>query len=109
MGELSYTDPKNYVLFQMDDSYFYRTVIRNGQKMGDIRVSEKGTEKVSAHSTFSSALRRSSIRLEEAWRQLDHRGSLDAARRDLGQGKFGFYIPGSDQVRTVPASPTMRI
>ncbi len=29
---LNYTDPKNYVLFQMDDNNFYRTVIRNGEK-----------------------------------------------------------------------------
>ncbi len=39
---LNYTDPKNYVLFQMDDNNFYRTVIRNGKKTDEIIVPHKG-------------------------------------------------------------------
>ena len=42
---LNYSDPKNYILFQIDENNFYRTVIRNGQKMDEITVPDKGDKK----------------------------------------------------------------
>ena len=42
---LNYTDPSNYDLFQMDDKYFYRTIIRNGQKANDVKIPHKGEKK----------------------------------------------------------------
>jgi len=93
----NYTDPKNYVLFQLDENYFYRTVIRNGQKTTDIRVSDKGDKK---------SFRTINVRITstEIVHQIKHGDSWTVVDRwsqpgvNLGAGKFGFYIPGSDQV-----------
>jgi hypothetical protein len=94
---LSYSDPKNYVLFQMDDDNFYRTVIRNGQKTDEIKVPEKGDKK-----SFRTLQIRVSptelvhqIKHGNSWTVLDHWTQPGA---NLGLGKFGFYIPGNDEV-----------
>jgi len=94
---LNYTDDKNYVLFQVDENYFYRTVIRNGQKASDIRVSDKGDKK---------SFRTINIRVTstEIVHQVKHGDSWVVVDRwsqpgvNLGIGKFGFYIPGNDQI-----------
>jgi tetratricopeptide (TPR) repeat protein len=94
---LNYTDPKNYVLFQMDDNNFYRTVIRNGEKTDEIKVPEKGDKK---------SFRTLQIRVSatEFVHQIKHGDSWTVLNRwtqpgaDLSLGKFGFYIPGNDEV-----------
>ena len=94
---LNYNDPKNYVLFQMDDDNFYRTVIRNGQKTDEIKVPDKGDKK---------SFRTLQIRVSptELVHQIKHGNSWTVLDRwtqrgaNLGLGKFGFYIPGNDQV-----------
>ena len=94
---LNYTDPKNYVLLQMDDNNYYRSVIRNGEKSDEIIVPHKGEKK---------AVRTLRIRVSpteivhqfkkgESWTVLDR---WTQPGTNLSQGKFGFYIPGSDQV-----------
>jgi len=94
---VNYTDPKNYVLFQMDDNNFYRAVIRNGTKTDVITVPDKSDKK---------SLRALQIRVSpteivhqikhgERWTVLDRWTQPGA---NLSQGKFGFYIPGNDQV-----------
>jgi hypothetical protein len=94
---LNYTDPKNYVLFQMDDNSFGRAVVRNGQKTDEIKVSDKGDKK---------NFRTIQIRVSptELVHLIQHGVSWTVADRwtqpgaDLGLGKFGFYIPGNDEV-----------
>jgi tetratricopeptide (TPR) repeat protein len=94
---LNYSDPKNYVLFQMDDNNFYRTVIRNGEKTDEIKVPDKGGKK---------SLRTLQIRVSptELVHQIKHGDSWSVLDRwtqpgaNLSLGKFGFYIPGNDQV-----------
>jgi tetratricopeptide (TPR) repeat protein len=94
---LNYADPKNYVLFQMDDDNFYRTVIRNGQKTDEIKVPDKGDKK---------SFRTLQIRVSptELVHQIKHGNSWTVLDRwtqpgaNLALGKFGFYIPGSDEV-----------
>ena len=94
---LNYTDPKNYVVFQMDDNNFYRTAIRNGEKTDEIKVPDKGDKK---------SFRTLQIRVSptEVVHQIKHGDSWTILDRwtqpgaNLSQGKFGFYIPGSDQV-----------
>jgi tetratricopeptide (TPR) repeat protein len=94
---LNYTDPKNYVLFQMDDNNFYRTVIRNGQKTDEIKVPDKGDKK-----SFRTLLIR--VSPTELVHQIKHGDSSSVLDRwtqpgaNLSLGKFGFYIPGNDQV-----------
>ena len=94
---LNYSDPKNYVLFQMDDNNFYRTVIRNGEKTNEIKVPDKGDRK-----SFRTLQIRVSptelvhqIKHGDSWTVLDRWTQPGA---NLGLGKFGFYIPGNDQV-----------
>jgi tetratricopeptide (TPR) repeat protein len=94
---LNYSDPKNYVLLQMDDNNFYRTVIRNGEKTNEIIVPDKGDKK---------SFRTLGIRISptEIVNQIKHGDSWTVLDRwtqpgaNLSLGKFGFYIPGNDQV-----------
>ncbi len=94
---LNYSDPKNYVLFQMDDNNFYRTVIRNGEKTDEIIVPDRGDKK-----TFRTLqIRVSPAELVHQTKHGDHWVVLDRWAQpgvNLSLGKFGFYIPGSDQV-----------
>jgi serine/threonine protein kinase len=94
---LDYTDPNNYVLFQMDDNFFYRAVVRNGVKGNETKLPLKGEKK-----TFRAMRVRVTpneivheTRNGDAWVALDRWSESGA---NLSQGKFGFYIPGSDQV-----------
>jgi len=94
---LNYSDPKNYVLFQMDDNNFYRTVIRNGEKTDEIKVPDKADKK-----SFRTLLIR--VSPTELVHQIKHGDSVTVLdrwkqpRANLSPGKFGFYIPGNDQV-----------
>jgi tetratricopeptide (TPR) repeat protein len=94
---LNYTDSKNYVLIQMDDNNFYRTVIRNGEKTDQIKVPDKGDKKSfrTLHIRISSTEIVHQIRHGDSWTVLD-RWTQPGANLSLGQ--FGFYIPGSDEV-----------
>ena len=94
---LNYSDPRNYVLLQMDDNNFYRSVIRNGEKTDEIIVPHKGDKK-----TFRTLQIRVSptelvhqIKQGDRWIVLDRWTQPGA---NLGLGKFGFYIPGNDEV-----------
>ena len=94
---LNYSDPKNYGLFQMDDNNFYRTVIHDGEKTDEIKVPDKGDVK-----SFKTVQIRVSptgivhqIKHGESWTVLDR---LTQPGTNLSMGKFGFYIPGNDQV-----------
>ena len=93
----NYTDARNYVLFQMDENNFYRSVFRNGQKTDEIIVPQKGDKK-SFH-TFqirvSSTELVHQIKIGESWKVLDRWTQPGA---NLSQGKFGFYVPGNDQI-----------
>gem|GEM_PF-1124401 len=94
---LNYSDPKNYILFQIDENNFYRTVIRNGQKMDEITVPDKGDKK--SFRTFgirvSPTALVSQVKHGDSWTVLDR---WTPPGGDLSIGKFGFYIPGSDEV-----------
>jgi tetratricopeptide (TPR) repeat protein len=94
---LNYSDPKNYVLFQMDDKNFYRTVIHNGEKRDEIIVPHKDDKK-----SFRTLQIRVSpteivhqVKQGNSWTVLDRWTQPGA---NLSLGKFGFYIPGNDQV-----------
>ena len=94
---LNYSDSKNYLLFQMDDNNFYRTVIRNGEKTDEIIVPDKGDKK----SFRTLQIRVSPTELVHQIKHGDHWTVVDRwtqPRTNLSLGKFGFYIPGNDQV-----------
>jgi tetratricopeptide (TPR) repeat protein len=94
---LNCIDANNYILFEMDDNNFYRTVIRNGQKGDEIKIPHK-TEKKSFR-TFQIHVGPNEIvhqiRQGDGWVVLD-RWSTPGS--NLSLGRFGFYLPNSDQV-----------
>ncbi len=81
----------------MDDNNFYRSVIRNGGKTDEIIVPDKGDKK---------SFRTLGIRVSptEVVHQIKHGDSWTVLDRwkqpgtNLSLGKFGFYMPGKDQV-----------
>jgi tetratricopeptide (TPR) repeat protein len=94
---VNYTDPNNYDLFQIDDNNFYRTDIRNGQKTSDAKIPHKGEKKsfrtLQIHVSPTEIVHQ--IRQGNAWFVLD-RWTLPGT--NLSAGRFGFYLPGGDQV-----------
>jgi tetratricopeptide (TPR) repeat protein len=94
---LNYSDAKNYILFQMDDKAFYRAVIRNGQKSDEIIVPDKDDKKsfrtVQIRVSPTEVLHQ--IKHGDRWIVVDRWTQTGA---NFSQGKFGFYIPGNDQV-----------
>jgi Flp pilus assembly protein TadD len=93
---LNYTDPKNYILFQVDENNFYRTVIHNGEKTDQIIVPHKGEKKSfrSVHIRVSPTEIVHQIKQGETWKVLDRW----TPGTNPSMGKFGFYIPGNDEV-----------
>jgi hypothetical protein len=94
---LNYTDPKNYVLYQMDDNNFYRTVIRNGEKKDRIIIPDQGDKKSfrTLQIRVSATELVHQIKHGDSWTVLDHWTQPGV---NVSLGKFGFYIPGNDQV-----------
>ena len=94
---LNYSDSKNYILFQLDDNNFSRAVVRNGQKTDEIKVSDKGDKKsfrtVQIRVTPAEIVHQ--IKHGNNWTILDHWTQPGA---NLSLGKFGFYVPGNDEV-----------
>jgi serine/threonine-protein kinase len=98
---LNCIDVNNYVLFQMDENNFYRTVVRNGEKGVETKIPHKGDKK-SFRILFQTLQIRvgpneitHQIRQGEGWAVLDR---WTQPGSNLSLGKFGFFIPGNDQV-----------
>jgi len=92
---VNYVDAQNYILFQMDENNFYRSVLRNGQKTDEAKFPFKN-EKKSFHSIqihISPTEIDHQIKAGDSWVALDKWSGTN-----LSGGKFGFYIPGGDQV-----------
>ena len=93
----NYTDSRNYVLLQLDENNFYRSVIRNGQKTEEIIAPHKGDKKnfrtLQILITPTELIHE--IQDSDGLKVLDR---LTQPGINLTQGKFGFYIPGSDEV-----------
>ena len=93
----NYTDDHNYALFQMDENYFYRSEVRGGQVTEEAKVPFKTEKKKSR--TFQIVVTPNrivhQIQQGDAWVPLD---SWNQSGSNLSSGKFGFYLPGSDEV-----------
>ena len=94
---LNCLDANNYVLFQMDENYFYRSVVQNGQKGDETKIAHKGDKKsfrtLQIHVGPNEITHQ--IRQGDGWVVLDR---WTQSGSNLTHGKFGFYIPGNDQV-----------
>ena len=94
---LNYTDPNNYDLFQVDDNNFYRTDVRNGQKVSEAKIPHKGGKK--SFRTFQIRISPGEIvhqiKQGDVWFVIDR---FTQPGMNLAQGNFGFYLPGGDQI-----------
>jgi serine/threonine-protein kinase len=94
---LNYVDSSNYGLLQMDENYFYRSVVRNGQKTDAAKIPHKWDKKtfctIQIRVTPTEIVHQ--VREKDAWVALD---TWNQPGANLSLGKFGFYIPGNDQV-----------
>ena len=94
---LNYSDPKNYILCQMDENSFYRAVVRNGEKTEQVKIPDIGDKK----GFRTLQIRVSATEIVHQVKHGDRWTALDRWTRagaNLGSGKFGFYLPGNDQV-----------
>ena len=94
---VNYLDANNYILFQMDENNFYRTIVRNGQKSEEVKIPHKTDKK----SFRGMQIRVTPAEIVHQMRDGDSWVPLDkwtAPGTNLASGKFGFYIPGNDQV-----------
>jgi serine/threonine-protein kinase len=92
---VNYVDAQNYILFQLDEGNFYRSVMRNGQKTDEAKFPFKN-EKKSFHTI---QIHISATEIDHLVRNGDSWVALDKwSGTNLSGGKFGFYLPGSDQV-----------
>jgi serine/threonine protein kinase len=94
---VNYVDSNNYVLFQIDENNFYRTVMHNGQKSDEFKAPHKSDKKSFRFMQIRVAPNEivNQTKDGDAWVVLD-KWSMPGA--NLAAGKFGFYIPGNDQV-----------
>jgi hypothetical protein len=94
---VDYIDANNLELFQIDENNFYRSDIRNGHRMNDIKIPHKGEKK----SFRTLQIRVSPTEIVHQIRQGDAWVVIDRCTQpgvNLSLGKFGFYLPGGDQV-----------
>ncbi len=94
---LNCINANNYVLFQMDDNNFYRSAVRDGRKGDEIKIPHKADKK--SYRTLQIRVDANQIvhqiRQGDSWVVLDR---WTQPGNNLSLGRFGFYIPGSDQV-----------
>ena len=94
---LNYTDRENYVLFQMDNDNFYRAVVHNGKRTDEKKARDKGDKK--SFRTLRIRVNPTElvhmVKHGDSWTVLDRWTQLGT---DLSAGKFGFYLPGDDQI-----------
>ncbi len=92
-----YVDPKNYGLFEIDKKTFWAKSVTNG-KSKDREKTQHGVEN---QKTFTIQVdvepEHVVTRLKngDTWITLD---SWTEAGRNFSDGKFGFYIPGNDEI-----------
>jgi hypothetical protein len=91
------TDEKNYALFQLDKKFFYRNQVVNG-KQSELSKVPHGLNKQEYYTlevevSLTGVVHK--LHDGEKWITLDE---WTGAGRNFSAGKFGFYIPGSDQV-----------
>ena len=95
---VGYVDPRNYTLLQFDEKNYYRTEVVNGERKQPARVAHGISDKIDAV-YVSIGLTGNVLDVQvsadgRAWERLDQKPA-----RGLVDGRFGFYLPGDDEVR----------
>jgi len=94
---VDYIDGKNYGVFEMDKKYFYAKDIVNG-KTTERAKTEHNSDK---QNEFTMQIEISPDRLVHKIRTGDQWVTLDSwnqTGRNFADGKFGFQVPGSDEI-----------
>ncbi len=94
---LNYIDGKNYLSFSMDENFFYRSLVRDGHQLETAQFPHK-IDKKQFHSL---QIRVSGDEIVHQIREGNQWVTLDTWTQpgtELSAGKFGFFIPGKDQV-----------
>jgi hypothetical protein len=93
---VNFQDDKNYDLFQMDDKNLVRTQFAGGKKSDSTRIphSIKTKDYVSVQVAVTSGSIVHSFLVDRQWQVVD---KWDRPGGGL-QGKFGFHVPGKDQL-----------
>jgi len=104
---VGYTDAMNYMLFEMDNKYFYRTEMIGGKKHDLPKIAHNIGEKNPSVSmrievSANSLVHRYDLKDDASWQVLDSedkrdRPSLNQGKpRSFADGKFGFLLQGND-------------
>jgi hypothetical protein len=92
----AYRDKNNYDLFQIDDTNFTRTPVDNGKHGKTVKVPHGA--KRDGYNTFALHISPQGIihmiLRDQQWKQLDDWEPTEG----VSAGKFGFHIPGKDQI-----------
>ncbi len=91
-----YRDDKNYILYQFEDTNFIRTQVVNGKHVNSVKVLHGA--KRDDHNAFGLRMSPQAILAaiikDQNWKTLDDW----APAGGVPAGKFGFHIPGKDQL-----------
>jgi hypothetical protein len=94
---VNYVDDKNYELFEMGKDNFLRTQVRGGKKSKAVKVrhpvDQDSLFQIRIEVTKDAIVHRALH--NDAWTIIDSWTGGDA---DFAQGRFGFHVPGGDQV-----------
>jgi hypothetical protein len=94
---VDYTDPKNYGLFEIDKKTFWAKEVTNGKSKDREKIPHGGENEKSFTIQIEvmpdHVVHR--IRNGDSWTTLD---SWTQPGRNFSEGKFGFYIPGNDEI-----------
>jgi len=94
---VDYVDPKNYGLFEIDKKTFWAKEVTSGKT----KDREKTAHGLENQKTFTIRVEVSPdhvvhrLKTGDTWLTLD---SWTEAGRNFSDGKFGFYIPGNDEL-----------
>jgi len=106
---VNYLDDKNYLLFQIDSKYFYRTEVVDGNKQdypkiahnipGDAQFAHLNIQVSSQGLLHRYSLQDNSWTTLYDWDKSAATPSLNPEKsRSFTDGEFGFYLPGNDDV-----------
>jgi hypothetical protein len=94
---VDYADPKNYGLFEIDKKTFWAKEVSNGKSKDRIKtphgLENQKSFTIRVEVSPDHVVHR--IKTGDTWLTLD---SWTEAGRIFSDGKFGFYIPGSDEI-----------
>jgi hypothetical protein len=94
---VQYLDAKNYLLYELDRKTFWAGVIEKGKRLERVKAPDNlGSQKtatIQIEVTPDHLVQR--VRVGDDWKVLD---SFVESGRDFTQGKFGFLIPGNDEI-----------